>query len=60
MMNFQKFLIFLGELAKMMFPWEQTRIKLFMNFLFPENPDRLKTIHMDEHMKKLFDENIWR
>jgi hypothetical protein len=30
-----------------------------MNQLFPEIPDRSKTINVDEHIKKLFDENIW-
>ena len=33
-MTLQKFLIFLDELSKLMFPWEQTAKKNFTEYIF--------------------------
>lgn len=59
MMNFRKFVVFMAELAKLMFPWDQQRVKGFIDFLWPETILPGKVIHLDEHMKKLLDESIW-
>ena len=59
MMNFAKFMVFMAELAKIMYPWDQQRVKCFLEYLWPDNAEKMKAMHIDEHVKKLLDENIW-
>jgi len=60
MMTLPKFLVFMAELARLMFPWEQSREKSFSEFLWPTQVERGKSMYIDELTKKVLDEAIWQ
>jgi hypothetical protein len=48
--------MFLSDVSKLMYPWEQESKNNLVKYLFGQSTEKIKIMHMDEHMKKILDE----